>query len=167
MKYFSTSTSQEPLPYPTHLITFELEEPNRFCPLMVDLILSESSTCMRSFEHNGYDRGISFHAEQSEKPNVVRVEYWLHSLGLASGFTPSRAWPWKTTERPLNCRGPSDKPYISRGISKQLPAPDQSDSRACMKRHRTSSKAGIMRSPGSGRPKGAKDKRPRKRRAAR
>mgnify|MGYP006865060082 CR=1 FL=1 len=160
-------TSPPPAPsnqYYTHLITFELEEHNRFCPLMVDLILSESSACMRSFEHNGYDRGISFHETQSDRPMVVRVEYWLHSLGLNSGFTPSGSWPWETTERSLNCRGPIDRPYISRGISRQLPAPDLEDSQTCMKHHRMSSKAGILRSPGSGRTKGAKDKKPRKRR---
>ena len=166
MNYFSNSTSQEPIPYSTHLITFELEEHNRFCPLMVDLILSESSTCMRSFKHNGYDRGISFHAEQSDRPKVVRVEYWLHSLGLSSGFTYSGEWPWESTERSLNCRGLSDKPFISRGISQQLPSLDQIDSGTCMKHHYFTSKAGVCRLPGSGRTKGAKDKKPRKRRAA-
>jgi len=150
--------------YYSHLVTFTLSVPYQFTTASVDPFIAETVSRMNSFDHNGYDRGISFIELGQSHTKAVRVEYWLHSMNWHPQVPHRTDVPWFTSVRALNCRGPYDRPIIDHGISDSLSDSDRQDAEACMEHHYFTSKAGICRLPGSGRTLGAKDKKPRKRR---
>lgn len=164
MNLFDTEPPSPSGAYYTHLVSFYLPFPGRFTKELVDEFWAETVQRMKSFDHNGYYRGTSFIHEEDKPTKAVRVEYWLHSISWFPEVPHRADVPWTTSVRPLNCRGPKDCPSIPRGISPQLSISDQEDAAECMRHHNFTAKAGVCRLPGSGRPKGAKDRRPRKRR---
>ena len=151
--------------YYSHIITFTYPVPYRFLIPHVDAFLAESVSRMNSFDHNGYDRGISFVHPECQPTKSVKIDYWLQSISWFPEVPHRTDVPWFTSVRPVFCNGPKDRPYIPRGIWDGLLESDREDAEACMEHHKFTSKAGVCRLPGSGRPLGAKDKKPRRRRA--
>jgi hypothetical protein len=163
MNFFESASSFS-TSYHSHLVTFSLPVPYRFTTTSVDEFLAETVGRMNAFHNNGYDRGISFWAPGPFLTKAVRIEYWLHSMSWHPQVPVRTDVAWCTSVRPLNCHGPGDRPTISHGISGSLSGSDRLDAEVCMEHHKYTAKAGICRLPGSGRPLGAKDKQPRKRR---